>query len=117
MLTSVADGLSDGPRLSTLIFHRVPKHRDALFPNEVDAERFEQMMSLVARAFRVLPLAEAAECLLNRDLPQRALCITFDDGYADNHDIALPILRRLGLHATFYIATGFIDGGDRKSVV
>ena len=111
MLTSVADGLSDGPRLSTLIFHRVPKHRDALFPNEVDAERFEQMMSLVARAFRVLPLAEAAERLSNRDLPQRALCITFDDGYADNHDIALPILRRLGLHATFYIATGFIDGG------
>jgi peptidoglycan/xylan/chitin deacetylase (PgdA/CDA1 family) len=39
------------------------------------------------------------------------LSITFDDGYADNHSVALPILRRLGLHATFFIATGYLDGG------
>ncbi|MCK7493591.1 MAG: polysaccharide deacetylase family protein [Comamonadaceae bacterium] len=44
-------------------------------------------------------------------LPARALAITFDDGYADNHDVALPILRRHGLNATFFVATGFLDGG------
>jgi peptidoglycan/xylan/chitin deacetylase (PgdA/CDA1 family) len=45
------------------------------------------------------------------DLPARAACITFDDGYADNLTIATPILKRHGLTATFFIATGFLDGG------
>jgi peptidoglycan/xylan/chitin deacetylase (PgdA/CDA1 family) len=44
-------------------------------------------------------------------LPQRAVSITFDDGFADNCTIALPILRRMGLHATFFIATNYLDGG------
>jgi peptidoglycan/xylan/chitin deacetylase (PgdA/CDA1 family) len=38
-------------------------------------------------------------------------CITFDDGYADKHDVAMPILQRHGLCATFFIATGFLNGG------
>src|ERR1044071_7430526 len=44
-------------------------------------------------------------------LPKRALSITFDDGYADNYNVAAPILLRLGLAATFFVATGFLDGG------
>jgi peptidoglycan/xylan/chitin deacetylase (PgdA/CDA1 family) len=39
------------------------------------------------------------------------MAITFDDGYADNHDVALPVLRKHGLTATFFVATGFLDGG------
>jgi peptidoglycan/xylan/chitin deacetylase (PgdA/CDA1 family) len=44
-------------------------------------------------------------------LPSRSAAITFDDGYADNHDVAMPILQRHGLSATFFIATGYLDGG------
>jgi peptidoglycan/xylan/chitin deacetylase (PgdA/CDA1 family) len=44
-------------------------------------------------------------------LPERAAAITFDDGYADNFTRALPLLREQGLPATFFVATGFLDGG------
>ena len=45
----------------------------------------------------VLPLDEAVEMLQAGRLPARAVCLTFDDGYRDNHDIALPLLQRHGL--------------------
>lgn len=98
-------------RLSILIFHRVLAVRDPLFPGEVDAIDFERVCSWVASMFNVLPLAEAVSRHARGSLPARALSITFDDGYADNHDVAMPILQRHGLTATFFIATGFLDGG------
>ena len=39
----------------------------------------------------------------------RFVCLTFDDGYQDNYDIAYPILRRLEVPFTVYVTTGFID--------
>ena len=106
-----ASSLSQDPRLSVLIFHRVLPVPDVLFPSEVDAARFDTLMATVAKAFHVLPLAQAARMLEQSRLPLRALAITFDDGYADNETIALPILQRHGLPATFFVATGFLDGG------
>lgn len=98
-------------RLSILIFHRVLAQADPLFPNEVSAPQFDAICSWIAQWFNVLPLDEAASRLAKGQLPARAACITFDDGYRDNHDQALPILRKHGLPATFFVATGFIDGG------
>jgi peptidoglycan/xylan/chitin deacetylase (PgdA/CDA1 family) len=68
-------------------------------------------MRWVKANFNVLPLGEAVRALREDRLPGRALSITFDDGYADNYELALPVLRRLGLPASFFVATGFLDGG------
>lgn len=100
-----------GPRLSVLIFHRVLPRPDPLFPGEMHAGRFEVLMGLLARHFRVLNLGGAIAGLACGSLPRRAVAITFDDGYADNAEIALPILQRHGLSATFFIASGFLNGG------
>ncbi|MFC0134197.1 carbohydrate esterase family protein [Massilia eurypsychrophila] len=97
--------------LSILIYHRVLAGPDRLFPEQVDARRVEQHMQLVHRWFRVMPLTEAVRRLAERSLPPRAACITFVDGYADSAEVALPILRRHGVNATFFVASGFLDGG------
>ena len=94
-----------------LIFHRVRARTDALFPDDPDVSLFEAQMRWVASWFNVLPLTQAISRLHDGTLPARAAAITFDDGYADNCTLALPILRKLGLNATFFIATGFLDGG------
>jgi peptidoglycan/xylan/chitin deacetylase (PgdA/CDA1 family) len=97
-------------RLTVLIFHRVLPEPDPLFPGEPDAVRFEAQMRWIKAWFNVLPLPEAVERLRAGSLPARAAAITFDDGYADNFTVALPILRRTGLPATFFIAAGYLDG-------
>lgn len=98
-------------RLLILIYHRVHPRPDPMFPGEVDAERFDQQMALLRRHCRPMPLAEGVEGLKRHQLPPRAVAVTFDDGYADNATVALPILQGHGVPATFFVATGFLDGG------
>jgi peptidoglycan/xylan/chitin deacetylase (PgdA/CDA1 family) len=98
-------------RLSILIFHRVLPQQDPLFPSEMDAQRFDQLLALLKSCFNVVSLRDGIEGLRRGKLPSRAVCITFDDGYADNAEIALPILQRHGMQATFFVASGFLDGG------
>lgn len=108
---ALASPAGNRARLSVLIYHRVRREVDPLFPGEVDAVRFDQHLELLSRLFNVLPLQDAVRLLAAGKLPARAACITFDDGYADNADVALPILQRHGMTATFFICTGFLDGG------
>jgi peptidoglycan/xylan/chitin deacetylase (PgdA/CDA1 family) len=98
-------------RLSILIFHRVLPDADPLFPEVPDATRFDAMLRWMKSWFNVLPLPSAVERLAAGTLPDRAAAITFDDGYADNYSVALPLLLRHRVSATFFIATGFLDGG------
>ena len=98
-------------RLLILIYHRVRLRPDAMFPTEVNAERFDWQMSLLRRHCHPMALADAVAGLRTGSLPPRSVAVTFDDGYADNVTGALPILRRHGIAATFFIAPGFLDGG------
>ncbi|HET8700369.1 MAG TPA: polysaccharide deacetylase family protein [Nitrococcus sp.] len=97
-------------RLSILFYHRVLPEPDPLQPGIPDAVLFRRHMRWLRRLYRVLPLAEAV-MLLRGQLPRRAVAITFDDGYRDNYEVALDILRELDLPATFFISSGFLDGG------
>jgi peptidoglycan/xylan/chitin deacetylase (PgdA/CDA1 family) len=97
--------------LSILIYHRVVAEPDPLVPDTVCAQEFDWHLGVLSRWFTVLPLREATARLHDGSLPVRAACITFDDGYADNVTIALPLLRRRGLSAAFFLASAFLDGG------
>jgi peptidoglycan/xylan/chitin deacetylase (PgdA/CDA1 family) len=107
----LASGIGKQKKLLIMIYHRVLDEPDFMRPGEVDKEAFTWQMELVAKHFNVLPLSEALERMQNDTLPPRAVCITFDDGYADNYKNALPILKSLNLTAIFFIANGFLNGG------
>jgi peptidoglycan/xylan/chitin deacetylase (PgdA/CDA1 family) len=105
--------LSGGGRRAPviLIYHRVLPEQDKLFPTEVHRAQFDSQLAWLRTRFNVLPLLDAVQLAAAGRLPARSACITFDDGYADNAEVALPVLQKHGLHATFFIATGFLDGG------
>lgn len=98
-------------KLTTFIFHRVLPKPDPILPSEPDARRFDQILGWIKSWFNVLPLDAAVERLKTGKLPPRAAAITFDDGYADNCTIAMPLLQKHNLSACFFVATGFLDGG------
>ena len=106
--------LMPGGRLArhqVLLFHRVLPSRDPMMPWEPDVEWFDRLIARLERVFSIIPLRQAIELAQQGRLPAASLSLTFDDGYADNFTCALPVLERHGAHATFFIASGFLDGG------
>jgi peptidoglycan/xylan/chitin deacetylase (PgdA/CDA1 family) len=98
-------------RLAVFCYHQVLERKDLLRASEPTVEEFRQDLETIGRVFNVLPLPEAVERLQDGTLPSRAAAITFDDGYANNHELAAPLLERTGLPATFFIAGGAVDEG------
>jgi peptidoglycan/xylan/chitin deacetylase (PgdA/CDA1 family) len=98
-------------RLSILIYHRVLEQKDPLRPSEPDKHEFEEQIKLLAKHCNILCLDKALQLLGEGNLPAKSVCITFDDGYRDNAEIAYPILTKYGASATFFIATGYLNDG------
>jgi peptidoglycan/xylan/chitin deacetylase (PgdA/CDA1 family) len=91
-------------------YHRVGLVDDSGDPSLWDATPpvFEQQLRLLKKEFDVIGPDELETVV--RAGRGRYVLLTFDDGYRDNFDEALPILKRHGLPATFFVTTGFLDG-------
>lgn len=98
-------------RLSVVLFHRVFNEPDAMLVHEPDIRRFAEQLAWLKASFKILSLPDALERLYEGRLPAGALAISFDDGYRDNVLNALPVLEQYGLPATFFVTSGYIEGG------
>ena len=99
-----------GRGIVVLAYHRV----GALTPMAVDLPDalFAKQMHLLAETRRVARLDEALRLLAAPEPPETdPVVVTFDDGTADFLEHALPVLGDLGIPATLYVATAFIDEG------
>ena len=94
-----------------VLFHRVVNEPDALLIHEPDSRRFAEQLAWLKASFKILSLPDALERLYSGRLPAGALAISFDDGYRDNVINALPVLEQYGLPATFFVTSGYLEGG------
>jgi peptidoglycan/xylan/chitin deacetylase (PgdA/CDA1 family) len=98
-------------RAVVLTYHRVlPCDADSFSaPGIVVSPRvFAANMAFLRKHFHPLSAGQFRSCLHQRKFPTGACLVTFDDGWHDNETHALPVLRRLGVPAVLFVATGFI---------
>lgn len=93
-------------KLTVLVFHKVPEEGNPLVPDEMIRRQFEKVINFVDNLFFVIPLSHAVLALRAGNLPRRAACITFDDGYPEWITGVVPVLQRYNMPATFFITTG-----------
>jgi peptidoglycan/xylan/chitin deacetylase (PgdA/CDA1 family) len=99
------------PQAVVLVYHRVGERTLDPWRLTVDPEIFAGQMETLARDWSPISLAELVEGFGRRRLPGRAVAVTFDDGYADNLEVAAPILLEHKITATLFVATDLIDSG------
>jgi peptidoglycan/xylan/chitin deacetylase (PgdA/CDA1 family) len=98
-------------RLLILTWHNVDASWSYPCPRGAGAPGLVRQLRQLARVATVVPLESALDALVaGRPLPPRAVALTFDDGYQDNIDLAVPMLEWLGLPATFFLVPGILSG-------
>jgi peptidoglycan/xylan/chitin deacetylase (PgdA/CDA1 family) len=100
---------------SIFMLHHVRPAREAAFqPNghlEVTPEFLRVVLChLRSRGINIITMDELHRRLTERDFSQRFACFTFDDGYRDNRDFALPVMREFDAAFTVYVASDFAQG-------
>ncbi len=94
-------------RVIILLYHRVnDRLRDGV---TVGIKQFEHQMSYVSDNHQVVSVESLVAGTYPRDSTNPVVVVTFDDGYLDNYENALPILARYSMPAAFFVATGFIN--------
>lgn len=102
--------------VSILTYHHVADE-DAAYPydpgvSDATPKQFRRQMEFLARYGTPIGIDELLRAVEGAPLPKNAVMVTFDDGYRSCHDVALPILRAVGMRATFFVPTGYVS--DRK---
>ncbi len=98
------------PGLVVVNYHRIAELSDPPLDRglwSATPDSLSDQLGLLQREFDVIAADEIERAL--REPRGRRVLITFDDGYRDNYELALPALRRAGLPATFFLSTGFLD--------
>lgn len=109
-----AVGRLRGPTAAILMYHSVmedPRSQETYLGEIILSQTvFRQQIQLLARRFRPTSLDQVEQFVNGKgEIPNRAVVVTFDDGYTDNYEIAAPVLNELGVPATFYATVECVD--------
>src|SRR6516165_9027020 len=92
-----------------MLHHVRPSRGDPFQPNhhlEVTPQFLRAMLAhLKSRDIDIVSMDEMHQRLLNRNLTRRFACFTFDDGYRDNREHALPVMREYAAPMTLFVAS------------
>jgi len=103
-----------GDRALIVAFHRISDEEGNSSIN-CGSDKFLEYCEFLKAFFSVIPLSELTLCIQSGRPISRTAVITFDDGYDDGASVAAPILKNLGLPATFFVTTNFIGSNTQAA--
>jgi peptidoglycan/xylan/chitin deacetylase (PgdA/CDA1 family) len=100
-----------------LMYHQIAQRAETNSRLAVSPDAWaEQLAYLQGQGYKTITVADLSVVLSGRgELPDRAVVLTFDDGYEDFHRRALPFLDRYGFTATLFVTTGWIQDAGHLS--
>jgi peptidoglycan/xylan/chitin deacetylase (PgdA/CDA1 family) len=101
-------GRPDTAGLRILFYHRISDDRDELAVRPSSFRR--QLDFLASQSYRVVDVPEAADLLDRGAWPAKTIGLSFDDGYLDVAEQALPLLQERGFRATVFVSPAVVDG-------
>ncbi|TDG00965.1 polysaccharide deacetylase family protein [Paenibacillus piri] len=98
-------------RIPVLNYHSITV--DPGNPATITPEKFAEQMRYLSKAgYTPLTLKQFSDMMEGIDKgPDKPILLTFDDGYMDNYEHAMPLLKELGFHATLFMSPGMVDDG------
>ena len=110
-VTRLGRRLGDREGSYILYGHRVRDDDEAFFPS-LRPRWLRDQLTYLTRHYEVIGLDTLVSCIVDRrPPPPRSVVLTFDDGFRDNVEEALPILDAFGVKATIFVVTGSLTDG------
>jgi len=110
ILMSGISGEARPHRAVILMYHSILDSPADPWGLHVSPRRFDEHMAVVRQHANPIALRDLEQALNDRDAPSRLVAVTFDDGYANNLNRAVPILHRWRVPATIFVTTGSVNG-------
>ncbi len=101
-----------------LLYHHVSTNFETQNSRyNIPPEKFEEQIKwLFDNGYQTITISQLTHLIYyGGEIPQRPVVITFDDGNIDNYEYALPILKKYGFVATFYVVETYVNGADMIS--
>jgi peptidoglycan/xylan/chitin deacetylase (PgdA/CDA1 family) len=100
-------------QVAIFMYHRVSPRNDNWSYRPLSPQSFEEQIHYFCRNFEIISLVELTEYIRQgKSLPEKAVVITFDDGYKDNYLYAYPIIKKYHIPAMLFLTTGHIGKGN-----
>jgi peptidoglycan/xylan/chitin deacetylase (PgdA/CDA1 family) len=97
---------------AVLLYHRI-------FSPTIDAQllsvtpkNFEQHLKFLTENYEIISYQTLVHRLMDKNLHERSICLTFDDGYLDNFTEAFPLLKKYNIPATIFVCTANIGNSQ-----
>lgn len=96
-------------KVVVLMYHRIAEPAFDPWDLCVSADNFEAQLRLLQKDYAVISMQQLMNFTNGADIPDRSVCISFDDAYLDNYEIALPVLGRYKIPACFFVPGYYIE--------